>query len=455
MIIWSTAKSSILTQNGIKKIKNSIRNFGTTVISIADFFSPPNDDIDTLIKEILDFCGTFNILLFIDNLETILDKRIRDFIREIQNIAKVIITSRIGLGELEFPRKITGFSEAESITFIREIATVRNTTILKKLPNIKLIEFSKKLYFNPLALKWFANSVESGRTPEEIVNNKDDLLNFCLSNVYEKISSNSRLILKTILASRKKLSEAMIIYLTSMNPIEVKKTIIELLTSSFVNRDYTIMNGSREIQYFVSEFTKDYILKNYPPKKEFVKSIVSKLHQLQSSFEDSQRLKRIAKFEVNSICIENENEILVANMLYEALKLSRKKEYNLALQKISRAKETLPSYPEVYRISAFIKVLNSEILSAEEDYKIGLDIDSENEQLLYFYSGFLLRELDDVESALKVAKQLMNRNKSTSPTLLYSRCLTYQGMYKESAELLKLIRNESNNSSKTRKIIYS
>lgn len=74
----------------------------------------------------------------------------------------IVITSRIGLGELEFPRKLTGLTENESASLIREISKIRNSDVLLKLPQNTLIDIASKLYYNPLALKWFVNSVQTG-----------------------------------------------------------------------------------------------------------------------------------------------------------------------------------------------------------------------------------------------------------------------------------------------------
>lgn len=70
-----------------------------------------------------------------------------------------------------------------------------------------MVEISRKLYFNPLALKWFVSAVETGIPPHEVINNKDDLLDFCLTNVYEKLSEGAISVLNTIRASRKRIIE--------------------------------------------------------------------------------------------------------------------------------------------------------------------------------------------------------------------------------------------------------
>ena len=117
---------------------------------------------DEKLLRILEYLEVFNVLLVIDNLETILEEQVRDFIRQAQMRCKIIITSRIGLGELEFRRNLTGLSEIEAITLIRQYANIKQSNFLRQLPNERLVEIAKRFHFTPLSLKWFVSTVEAG-----------------------------------------------------------------------------------------------------------------------------------------------------------------------------------------------------------------------------------------------------------------------------------------------------
>jgi len=204
LIIWTSAKTTMLTSKGIEEIYTAITDYTGLISEISETI-----DLDikvNKIETILEYLDVFKTLIIIDNLETIQSEEVRNFIRHAQTKCNIVITSRIGLGELEYPRTLSGLSENECAKLIREIARIRNSDILLKLPQTTLVEISSKLYYNPLAIKWFVSTVEMGISPQEVLNNKDDLLNFCLTNVYEKLSEGAISVLNSIRASRRKLS---------------------------------------------------------------------------------------------------------------------------------------------------------------------------------------------------------------------------------------------------------
>jgi len=148
LIIWTTAKTTMLTAKGIEEIYTAITDY-TGLINVI------SNTLDTKIEKnkltsILEYLELFKTLIIIDNLETIHNEEVRDFIRKAQVKCHILITSRIGLGELEFPRKLNGLNESEASKLIREIARIRNSDTLMKLPQKTLVEISEKLYFNPL-----------------------------------------------------------------------------------------------------------------------------------------------------------------------------------------------------------------------------------------------------------------------------------------------------------------
>jgi len=452
IIIWSSAKTTMLTAQGINDIKTSLQDFGGFIDFIYESIGEEKNQDDLSI--ILEYMEVFNVLLVIDNLETILDERIREFIREASQRCKILITSRIGLGELEFRRNLSGLSERESITLIRQLASIKQSDIVNKIPNEKLINVAENLQFNPLALKWFVDSVELGISPEEVVLNKNSLLDFCLSNVYEKLSANSILVINTLLASRKNLNDAQLVFLTELPSIRLRQTINELFSTTFITRDIIHENGSQEIRYTIPPFSREYLIKNHPIKKELVKIISKKLRSLEINASSIQRTTSYNEFNLYSLTIRNSNEKVVARLISEALNLSKNDKYDSAIEKINEAKSILPNYFEVYRVSAFIKASNdTDVIGAEEDYKTGLSIEPENPRLLYFYAGFLLYSLDDPENAIKFSEKVHNlRPQSEYPAFLYARCLSTKGENKKAISLIESLLKTGNLTKQTERV---
>ncbi|MDV7187407.1 NB-ARC domain-containing protein [Lutibacter sp. TH_r2] len=433
LIIWTSAKTTMLTSKGIEDIFTAITDYSGLISEISDSIGT-----DSKLHEILEYLDYFKTLLVIDNLETIQSPEVREFIREAQTKCNILITSRIGLGELEYPRKLKGLSETESAKLIREIARIRNSETLMKLPQKTLVEISSKLYFNPLAIKWFVSTVETGIAPHEVINNKEDLLDFCLTNVYEKLSEGAISILKTIRASRKKVTIAEIIYLSSYQPLETRKFLIELFKTTLISRQIEDGNNYEEVIYYISDFAKDFLSKKYPIEQSYVKANIKKSKELSSGIRQINKVQKYNEFALNALVYDNQNQMISAKFLHEALLFSKNGDFDNALLKVKEAKNIDPNYFEVYRVGAFIKATQGDLLSAEEDYQLGLEIAPENPRLLFYYAQFLVFKLEDVESALVYAKKVYEQKPNHPFTaFLIARCFNSAQEFNKAIQVVR------------------
>jgi len=419
LIIWTSAKTTMLTSKGIEEIYTAITDYTGLISEINNTIGGENK-----LNEILEYLKFFKTLLVIDNLETIQSQEVRDFIREAQTRCNILITSRIGLGELEYPRKLNGLSETESAKLIREIAKIRNSETLLKLPQTTLVEISSKLYFNPLAIKWFVSTVETGIPPHEVINNKEDLLDFCLTNVYEKLSDGAISILKTIRAARKKVTNAEIIYLSNYTPLDTRKYLIELFKTTLISRQIEDGNNYEEIIYYISDFAKDFLSKKYPIEESYIRTNIKKSKELNLGIQQINKVQKYNEFALNALVYDNQNQMISAKFLQEALYFSKNGDFETALLKVKEAKNIDQNYFEVYRVGAFIKASQGDLLSADEDYQLGLEIAPENPRLLYYYAQFLMFKLEDIDGALMYAQKVYaQKPKHPHSAFLIARCL--------------------------------
>ncbi len=441
-IIWTTAKTKTLTTKGIQEIKVDIDNAKKLIARIGSVAKIEHQNtVDEDTNEVLAFLESNPTLLIIDNLETILDEDVRIFIREAQERCKIIITSRIGLGELEFRKNIGGLSELDCMTLITQYARIKQSEILKQLPREKLIESIKLLHFNPLAIKWFVNTIETGIKPDTVLSQTKPLLQFCLSNVYQKLSEQSSTIIKTILSARKGLNDAELIYVTDLSPLQLRSSLNELFTTTFVSRTIEVIEDSREIKYTIPDFAKEYLLTNHQIPLEFVKSVTTKLNKLSTDTESLKYESTRSEFDANNIAIRTPSEIVVAKLLYNALHHSKSDDYEKAFQILEHAKEILPNYSETYRVSAFIKANSGDILGAEREYELGIHCDSDSFRLQYFFAGFLLYQMRDAERAIVLARSVCNEKPDEEvPALLVARCLSTMGDMEQALSTIEDIR---------------
>jgi LuxR family glucitol operon transcriptional activator len=454
LIIWTSAKTTMLTSKGIEEIYTAITDY-TGLISVI------SDSIDSSINEnkyerIIEYLELFKTLIIIDNLETIQSEEVRNFIRTAQTKCNIVITSRIGLGELEYPRTLTGLTDTECAKLIREIARLRNSDILMKLPQSTLIEIASKLYYNPLALKWFVSTVETGISPQEVLNNKDNLLNFCLTNVYEKLSDGAISVLNSIRASRRKLSSAEILYLSDYDTIDARKYLIELFKTTLISREIVDVKNLQDVYYFIPEFAKEFLSQKHPVDQAYVKKITQKSRELTSGIQEIKKVNSYNEFSINALAWETPNQRIAAKLLSEALIYSRANNYPEAFRKVNEAKNVDPNYYEVYRVSAFLKATNGDALSAEDDYLLGLEIAPDNPRLLYFYAQFLLFHLEDTKKALECAEKVF-KQKPNHPfsSFLFARCYNTMKEYIKAIQIIRSLISDTELDSQNLRVAYT
>lgn len=426
IVIWVSAKTTVLTEKGIEEIHNALTSIGSIVSEISSELSSSSAtaEYSEQVSSILEYFDVYETLLILDNLETIHNDITKNFIWEASQRCKILITSRIGLGELEYRRELKEFTESESIQLIRRLTSMGNNKDLNKISNSVWKGAAKKLHYNPLALKWFVKSIISGATPNEVLSNTDRLLEFCLSNVYGKLSDNAKKVISIILSSRKgSLTIAEIIYLSELDALSVRESINELFSTTLLFRDTNNTAGLQEYKYSLTSFARNYILKFHPIDGTFSREIFQKIKELSASTSDIENRTIENKFSVNSMKIRNTNEKVVAKSLFDGLKYSKKKDYAKAIDKLNLAESIAPEYFEVYRVRAFIQANSDNLILAEDDYHKALELEPKNPKVLYFYSGFLLDKLGDEEAALEYSSQLIQLEPLYSdPYFLAARC---------------------------------
>jgi LuxR family glucitol operon transcriptional activator len=459
IVIWVSAKTTALTARGVEEIKDALSDYQQVIGGIVGHFGMQSTTLEENISIIMEYIDVYRTLIIIDNLETIQNESISEFIRAAQMKCKIAITSRIGLGELEYRRSLLGLSGSDCAKMIRELATVRNNRDIEFLSQDALIGIAAKLYYNPLAIKWFVNSVVLGKNPNDVLARKDDLLEFCLSNVYEKLTSQGLQVLNTIRSARRALSEAEIIFLSEMAVLECRKGIMGLLTTSFVVRDIKAQNHEQQVLYRVADFPNEYLLKHYPIEHGFVRGVQKKLVTLTESLKETQYINSTNEFDIHSLEARNSEERIASTMLLEALAFSRRTDYAKALQKVEDVKGITPNYFEVYRVSAFIKASaeNPDTLGADDDYQTALELEPDNAKTLYYYARFLLFRFEDTPAAKPFAdKVFLLRPDNPHVNILKAQILEGSSDFNGAVEVLAdFIDNKAVKSSKEMRMAVS
>lgn len=262
-IVWTTTKTQQITAGQIVDINSAIRS------SLGMFQSLSNElvgsDVQSPLEEVLSYLKEFKILLILDNLETVIDKRINEFMMNIPTGTKILITSRIGLGAFEVPVKLDPLDTNESVQLLRALARIRGVNNLLKIQSRQLTRYCQTMKNNPGYIKWFVSAVQAGQRPEDVLDNPEIFLEFCMSNVYNYLHKDSVSVLKSMQAVPGKHSQSELGFINNnINTLDLQRALSQLLTTNMVNM-YSVEKGSTsESTYDISELARAYLDISHP-----------------------------------------------------------------------------------------------------------------------------------------------------------------------------------------------
>lgn len=393
-IIWITLKTKGLYNGDFKEIKNVILNLDDNFKQLNKNFE--NDNLSN-VQDILSYMEYNKTLLVIDNLETLSnDKTIIKLFEEIPQGSKILITSRIGVGNYEQSFQLYSLDEKEAIFYFRKLTNVYKVNVLIKQSDNLIKKYLKRLNNNPLAIKWFVINVGKGMDPNDILNNHiTDLTDFCLSNIYEKLSDDAKYILRIILIKANRCGFAELLYLCERSYDKCLAAINELFKSNFLlqNDDFS---------YSILDFAVNYIqnrkgYSNYEIDSE-IQMNINKLNGSLENLKKDVHLKN--EYHPLSIFPTTNNERIATLYILKAIECSKNRNYSEVDDFIELAKNADSSFSDIYKIAGYLYSKYDSIKS-EKNYNIALELAENKAPVHYFFAGSLINtqkyEMAEVE----------------------------------------------------------
>ena len=398
-IIWITLKTKGLYNGDFKEIKNVILNLDDNFKQLNKNF---NDDNLSNIQDILSYMEKNKTLLVIDNLETLSnDKTIKKLFEEIPVGSKILITSRIGVGNYEQSFQLNSLGEKEAMFYFRKLTNVYKVTVLMKQSDNVIKKYLKKLDNNPLAIKWFVINVGKGMDPNDILNNHiTDLTDFCLSNIYEKLSDDAKYILRIILIKANKCGFAELLYLCELSYDKCLAAINELFKSNFLlqNDDFS---------YSILDFAVNYIQnrKGYS-NYEIDSKIQMNINKLNGSLENLKKDVHLKdEYHPLSLFPTTNNERIATLYILKAIECSKSKNYSAVDEFIELARNADSSFSDIYKIAGYLYSKYDSIKS-EKNYNIALELAENKAPVYYFFAGSLINTQKYEMAELEMAKAM-------------------------------------------------
>lgn len=363
LLIWVSFKTKQLDNTSFVEIENACTNIASINTFLYDFLGKNDGDIKT---ELINLAQSFKTLLVLDNLETIDTNEILPFLEEFISYGKVLITTRVGLGTIEKRYDLPPLNHNDVLEYTNSFLSYYNLD--ENYTNKEIVELAENVLFsNPLDIKWAIRSLHRGLSLEDIKKERENVVQFCMSNVYESISNLSQKILHLLSFNNKPITKGQIVYYLQFKPIDfyqIEDAVNTLNKACFIDKKL-----QKEGWYSLTEQSKLFIdsidinegwRENFANKKRELNNIREEIDV--TSEDDPYYIKAI------NIFSPTENNIISAYYLSKAVELINEKENKKALEMIEIAENISPKFSECYKIHGLTLFYLNE-LSAKDMYE--------------------------------------------------------------------------------------
>lgn len=397
-IVWASAKSSTLTNRTISGISGAIQDsLGMFEMARRELAGEALSLTDPM-GELLEYLEQFRVLLILDNLETVTDSRIREFLLELPLGSKVLLTSRIGLG-IENPVKLDPLSGEESKRLLKSLAKTRGVGSLLNMTDESATKLAKNLKGHPLYIKWFVAGVQSGRSPSELVRDNSLLLDYCMSNVWDKLSAPARDLLLTMFVAEGPRTMAELSYLTNKTAEETQNAILDLMTTNFASMR-RLGDGRLEGAFELGDFAHHYIGRSHAPSISARTKTIGRVTDLESIGRDYIAASRLDPYDPSIIDVRDRVDVPIARVLNLALRELHSGDLEASRQYCSEAQALSSTYGEVWRVLGLVHVARRDISLADEAFRTAVELAPDSAVMAFHYANFLANDASRPEQAV-------------------------------------------------------
>ncbi|MFJ6822508.1 NB-ARC domain-containing protein [Streptomyces niveus] len=406
--VWVTAKATILTVNEIQRISGAIENsLGLFASAAEQLGGEKAGQSGEPMEEVLSYLEHFRVLLILDNLETVLDQRLREFLLDLPMGSKVIITSRIGLG-IENPVSLDPLPDEDSVRLLRVLARVRGVQALQGIPAPAIAQMVKSMKGHPAYIRWFVAGVQAGRRPEELLYKNDLVLDFCMSNVYEYVNDDAKSVLRSMQVLPGRRSQAELAFFNDFSASLIQSSLLELMTTNFVQMQGASVGQTSETTYELTDFGKQYLDKRHAVKHTERHWFENRSKQLTSLGVTLQAESTASPYDPTTIDIRGPGDFSVARLLRESLRFYERGNFDAALLSCRESQKLAPGYHESWRVEAFVQAARRDTLSARAAYERAHELAPNSPTLNYLYGSFLVDEGMDLDLGLELLQKAVH-----------------------------------------------
>lgn len=439
IVVWVSLKTSRLTINGVNQIRDAISSSSGLFQNVSEVLGAGKImNLELALDEISEYMSEFKVLLCIDNLETISGAEVREFLANIPNQSKVLITTRIGLGEIEYRYKLDKLDDKPSVELMRNMSRLLNLDSLYKKKNESLKQLCKRLYNNPLLIKWYVLAMAAGKDSADLLNKQSatfqDVLKYCFENLYDQLGVVETKAISVIACMHKPVSSVELRFFLSDTPeIEIEEALHQLHNSSMLVSNIDRV-GQEGRLFSLTGVAGEYINSVRPVTNEIYNLVKSKRRELQSIFDNDNVMKNHYEYDLNVVSWSTRDEKICSIYLKKALAESKKGNSEIAEEHIRKAKSIMPGFSECYRVHSLILKYTSPFM-AEVELEKAVDYAPNSSVVRYAYAQHLIHEQDFERAEIQIDIALDIDSEDISLKTCKAWILTLNGDYKNALVL--------------------
>jgi LuxR family glucitol operon transcriptional activator len=396
-ILWLSAKENKLSPLGIEDIEPTLKSYEElldTFISLFGFTDQlANDTIqekEELTNSIIDISD--NILVVIDNLETITDERIINFILDAPLKVKFLITSRKGIGQVERRYQLKELKAKEAIYLFRQVAKDKQMPLLAKLNDEIIKQYVQKVSFYPLAIKWILGQVARGKDINKVIDaihsDESNVSKFCFEQIFNTLSDNCNKILFTITSMEAPPTRSILQHITELDDNTFEDTIEELiLVSLIIPEQY--QNESKEIatNYTLLPLTKGFIRLQLNKNITLRESLNRRIIEVESTVSESQRATKEYKHSLYNFGAKSDEEKIATIICQNAFQKYQNGDYELAIEEYKRAIKLAPNFSPIYRNWGVMESYENHLTEAIHLMQKAAEINPDDSQIFLLWGN--------------------------------------------------------------------
>jgi len=240
-IIQLTAKEAVLTPKGIMRFGRSLYSLENLLDHILNAFQEgPSDDLERKRATAIEILTAWDTLLVLDNMETVQDGRILDFVQNlpVESKAKVLMTSRQKTGAWELPVPVDELAIPEVAEFLR----IRTAEMGIDCPHDqKTAEMVWQVTGGlPLAIQWVLGRCrlvgDLGEVLSAVGERDSPVLEFSFRNIWTILSSDAKGVLAAMTIFEEPATSQQVAIATHFEIDMIEKALGELAEVTLVTR---------------------------------------------------------------------------------------------------------------------------------------------------------------------------------------------------------------------------